>query len=373
MKHPLASDKKVLINLPDLNVPGGVTNYFNVLRLPEYGSIDYFFVNQSAPHSLLIKAFWLLSLYIKFISKARHYDLIHLNVSLNFKSYYRDMGFIILSRMLGKKYLVFFHGWEFDFEEKIKRSRWQKRLFQATYGEMNACIVLGTMYQKKVAALGLRPECSVYLETTVAEDLFINELNIASKLEQNKTLNILFLARILASKGVYIALDAFQMLQKKRNGSAQIGPALQFLVAGDGPELSNVKAYVREQKIEGVSFCGYVLHREKHQVLVDSHIFLFPTCYPEGQPSVNLEAMLYGMPVITRTVAGIPDIVEHRVNGFLTDSTEAHVFAEFLEELVKDQSLRQTIGARNHQLALDKFVPQQIVPRMLKIYQDTIQ
>ena len=373
MIHPLASDKKVLINLPDLNVPGGVTNYFNVLRLPEYGHIDYFFVNQSTSQNLLVKSIWLLSLYIKFIGKARQYDLIHLNVSLNFKSYYRDMGFILLSQLLGRKYLVFFHGWEFDFEERIKQSRWRRRLFQATYGKMNACIVLGTMYQKKVAALGLPPDCQVYLETTVAEDLFINELDVASKLDQNQTLNILFLARILASKGIYIALDAFQMLQKKRSGSAHVGPALQFLVAGDGPELSNVKAYVREQKIEGVSFCGYVLHREKHQVLADSHIFLFPTCYPEGQPSVNLEAMLYGMPVITRTVAGIPDIVEHRVNGFLTDSTEAHVFAEFLEELVKDQSLRQAIGARNHQLALEKFVPQQIVPRVLKIYQDTIQ
>ena len=373
MKHPLATDKKVLINLPDLNVPGGVTNYFNVLRLPEYGKIDYFFVNQTTPRSLPIKFFWLLMLYIKFVGKARKYDLIHLNVSLNFKSYYRDMGFILLSWLLGKKYLIFFHGWEFDFEEKIKRSWWQKRLFQATYGKMNACIVLGTIYEKKIAALGLRPECKVYLETTVAEDLFINELDVAGKLEQNQTLNILFLARILASKGVYIALDAFQMLQKKHNGSAPYGPALQLLIAGDGPELNNVKEYVHQQSIEGVLFCGYVLHREKHQVLADSHIFLFPTCYPEGQPSVNLEAMLYGMPVITRTVAGIPDIVEHRVNGFLTDSTEAHVFAEFLEELVKDQSLRQSIGERNHQLALEKFVPQQIVPRILKIYQDTIQ
>ena len=373
MKHQLASDKKVLINLPDLNVPGGVTNYFNVLRLPEYGKIDYFFVNQSVPRSLFVKFLGLLSFYVKFIGKAKQYDLIHLNVSLNFKSYYRDMGFILLSQLLGKKYLIFFHGWEFDFEEKIKRSRWQRRLFQATYGKMNACIILGTIYQKKVKALGLAPDCKVYLETTVAEDLFIRELDVASKLNQRQTVNILFLARILASKGIYIALDAFQMLQKKRNGSAQIGPALQLLIAGDGPELGNVKAYVREQRIEGVSFCGYVLHREKHQVLADSHIFLFPTCYPEGQPSVNLEAMLYGMPVITRTVAGIPDIVKHRVNGFLTDSTEAHVFAEFLEELVRDQPLRQSIGARNHQLALEKFVPQQIVPRMLKIYQQTLQ
>ncbi len=64
-------------------------------------------------------------------------------------------------------------------------------------------------------------------------------------------------------------------------------------------------------------------------------MYLFPT-YHEGMPGSVLEAMGYGLPVITRTVGGLPDFFEHEKMGFITESLDASVFADFLEQLVKD-------------------------------------
>ena len=362
--------RRVLVNVPDLRVKGGVTNYFNALRLTEYGNISYFPVNRVAEGNWISKGFFLFFFYLKFIRRARQFDLVHLNVSLNFKSYYRDMGYILLLRLLGKKYIVFFHGWRSAFEAKINASSWQKTLFRHTYGKMDTCIVLGSKYEEKVRHLGVEKHCRFYLETTVADDTYINETDIRQKLTAHPPLTILFLARILEQKGVYIALDAFQCL--KEGLSAEERASISLNIVGDGPELSRVKEYTSQQGMTNVIFSGYVQGRQKHDVLAASHILLFPTYYPEGQPCVNLEAMLYGMPVVTRAVAGVPDFLTHGDDGFLTLEKDPKVFAEFLKHLIRNPALHQKMGWNNHQRALSEFIPSQVVPRLLTIYRETI-
>ncbi len=231
---------------------------------------------------------------------------------------------------------------------------------------MNSCIVLGSVYEEKIRQLGVEDYCTFYTETTVADDTYIKEIDVRQKLKPHDSINVLFLARILEQKGIYIALDAFRRL-KERLGQKQ-GARTFLNIAGDGSELDKVKAYVQKQGMSDVIFSGYVQGREKHDVLTSSHILLFPTFYPEGQPSVNLEAMLYGMPVITRAIAGVPDLLTHGDDGLLTLATDAEVFADFLEQLVRDSALRGKMGWSNHQRALREFVPSQVIPRLLTIY-----
>ena len=363
-------NKRILINVPNLHVKGGVTNYFNALELAKHDSISYFFVNRQNEGNWLSKGIFLPLFYIKFLWRVKSFDLVHLNVSLNFKSYYRDMGFLVLLKLLRKQCVVFFHGWESSFENKIKGSGWKRKLFQQTYGQMDACIVLGSIYEQKLKILGVKESCTFHLETTVADDTFIKEDHVSQKLEQYDPLNILFLARILKEKGVYIALEAFKQLQSKLSSTG--GPRVSLTVAGDGPELDRAKAYASEEGIPNVTFIGYVQGQQKHDVLVSSHILLFPTYYPEGQPSVNLEAMLYGMPVVTRSIAGVPDLLKHGDHGLLTLETDTEVFADLLEQLVMNHTLRHKIGWENHQKAMQEFVPSKVVPRILAIYEQAL-
>ena len=103
--------KKVLVLTPDIMGEGGVANYYRILNLQEHDHVDYFYVNSAKKQNIVFKGLGLVFKYIQFLFIVGKYDLCHLNISLDFKSYYRDLGYVALIRLFGKKFMCFFHGW----------------------------------------------------------------------------------------------------------------------------------------------------------------------------------------------------------------------------------------------------------------------
>lgn len=358
--------KKVLIVAAHLGCPGGVSGYYNVLGLHEDDNIDYFAVNTANPQPVLATFFRLVVNYIRFFYKliAHRYELIHVNPSLTRNSFYRDAVFIFLAQITGKKVLVFFHGWEDHYEEIVKSSRLKSFIFRSTYAKADKIIVLSRVFKDKLLGLGVSAEKEFFIETTVADPQYLNEFSLTKKIESFESkLEILFLSRMEKEKGIYIALDAFNDFLAKYPGKA-----VSFVIAGDGPELPLVKKYVSERKIPHIRFTGYVRDQMKKDVLLSSHIMLFPTYYGEGLPVCILEAMLYGMPIISRINAGIGDVVEQNVNGYLTESVEPAVFTDYLTKIALNKDLYNQMANNNHRVALEKYTTPIIRKRVLDIY-----
>ncbi len=357
---------RLLVLTPHLSYPGGVTNYFETVKLDNLPNCSYFFVNFPANSKKILKVLALALKYIEFFFKVGKYDMVHLNVSLNFNSYYRDLGYILISRLFSKKTLVFFHGWEESFEQKIMGNRFDRFLFGASYDKVDTFVLLSTRFEKKLKNMLARPEEKNYfLITTFGDDTYLNEFNISEKLQKENDFNILFLSRILATKGIYIALDAYARVKEKLKHMK-----INFIVAGTGEELENVKQYVKEKNIADVQFPGYIKGYDKHKLLTNSDIMLFPTCYPEGLPSVILEGMMYGMPIISRINAGVPDVVTNGKQGYISESTDASVFAGYLEQILADNAARKQMGLNNHEEARKKYTSSSIRRRLLNIYNE---
>ncbi|GAG00324.1 unnamed protein product, partial [marine sediment metagenome] len=173
-----------------------------------------------------------------------------------------------------------------------------------------------------------------------------------------------FVSRIEKEKGVFIAIDAFERLQQMTDKK------MKLLIAGDGQGLDAAMAYVKEKNLENIEFPGYIKDEVKHSVLSDIHICFFPTYYGEGIPSTILEGMLYGMPIVSRINAGIPDQVEEGVNGFLLESTNPEDFVPILHDLVTHPEKIQEIGQRNHLKARKRYTRENIRMRLLNIYRE---
>jgi glycosyltransferase involved in cell wall biosynthesis len=358
--------KKILILVPDLNLPGGVTNYYNTLQLEKSGNISYFTVNKLKSQSGVATVFRLISNYCKFFYTLikNGYQLIHVNPSLDKRSFYRDLVFIFIARMLNRKTLVFFRGWLDSYEEEIKKSRFKSFLFRISYAKAAKYIVLSNIFKDKLIRLGVPSGTDFFIETTVADSSYLSELDLGKKLSSFKQkINFLFLARIEKEKGVYIAIEAYKDFFEKHPGISSC-----LIIAGDGPELQAVKKYVEVNKVPNIKFTGYVRGEMKKDLLLSSHIMLFPTYYGEGLPNSILEGMLYGMPVISRSIAGIPDVVTNGVNGFLSESLQPTVFAGFLSVLANNSELYGNIAAKNHEKAVDKFTAERVRERILAIY-----
>lgn len=360
--------KKILVLVPDLRLPGGVTNYYNALKLETSANVEYFTVNSYKQESGIMTIFRLFKNYFRFffLLLRKRFDIIHINPSLDHRSFYRDFGFIMISRLMRRKKLIFFRGWNDEYEEKIRKSKFRSYLFRISYAKADRYIVLSELFKKKLIQMGVPASVPFSIETTVADSSFINELDLEKKyLGSLSYLQFLFISRIEKEKGVFIAIDAFNDFLSKSQGTKA-----KLVIAGDGPALPEAKKYVEEKKIAGVEFLGNVRGEKKKKALLESHIMLFPTYYGEGMPNSILEGMLYGMPVVSRNNAGIPDVVEHGVNGYLTDSIEPSVFTDFLKDLTSNKEILKKMAWNNNQKGIQLFTTEKVRDRILKIYEE---
>jgi glycosyltransferase involved in cell wall biosynthesis len=147
------------------------------------------------------------------------------------------------------------------------------------------------------------------------------------------------LARLDARKGIRFLLEALARLLPDL-------PQASLIVGGEGEERGALEGRARALGIAGrVTFAGPVRdHRDFYRGL---DLFALPSL-DEGFGLVVLEAMAAGLPVIGARAGGIPEILQHDVNGLLVPPGDAAAIAEGVRALWGDPALRRRLleGAR---------------------------
>src|SRR6185503_12296030 len=86
--------------------------------------------------------------------------------------------------------------------------------------------------------------------------------------------------------------------------------------------------------------------------------------------NVVMEASAAGVPVIATDVAGVPELVEDGVTGFLVGPNNVDCLANNLQKLLLDSDMRQRMGRAGMDKMLREFSVEAMVARMIKIYDD---
>lgn len=149
---------------------------------------------------------------------------------------------------------------------------------------------------------------------------------------------LLFVGRLAAVKGLPILLDAVARLAKDR-------PDVKLVVAGDGPDRATLEAQAAKLGVSArVEFRGYQSQAQVRDLLGRTDVFVMAS-FAEGVPVVLMEAMAAGVPVVATQIAGVPELVEDGVSGFLVPPGESHQLAEKAGMLLDDADLRNRFGA----------------------------
>jgi glycosyltransferase involved in cell wall biosynthesis len=344
--------KKVLIVVPDLNLPGGVANYYKTLMLDKHKDIRYFNINGGLFKNTVLR---LIERNVSFFFLLFKFNIVHINPSLQKKSFLRESVLIALTLVHKKKIIVFVRGWNNHFEEKIRNNKIYNKIFKLLWCRVNLIIVLGNIFKNKVQSLGY--EKNIILETTLSQ----YQSTIPKSINKNKAVNLLFISRLVKEKGVYIAIDALKIIQEKYNVKNVI-----LNIAGDGLIRQEVEKYIHENKIINCNVLGAVSGEKKNDLFKKSHILIFPTYYGEGLPNAILEAMGSGLPIISRVNAGIPDHVEEGVNGFLTTTLKPKWYAETIIKLL-DNNIYQIIS-KNNIIKADDYSIHAVKSRLFNLY-----
>lgn len=358
---------RVLILHPDFKDPGGVAGYYNKLVGKFKVGVKHHIVGKRPDEKGMFAAIYrMLSDYLSFVTScsSEKFDIIHVNPSFDRKSFLRDGIYLLLARVGNRKTVVFFRGWQKAFEVSMTQNApW---LFKFMYGHANAFIVLSEEFKRALEGFGCKQP--IYREVTVIDDDNLRRFNIKDTLKSRlaaKERRIIFLSRIVRAKGIYETIEAVDILRRKY-------PECELLVAGQGRELENVKTFARTRKISNVKFLGYVSGPEKTELLQHAHVLCFPTYYGEGLPNAVIEAMAFGIPVVTRPVGGIKDFFINGKHGFCSSSIEPAVYAGHMEKLFNDEDLYSRISMNNHEFAKLNFMASQAALRLEKIYSSIV-
>ena len=109
-----------------------------------------------------------------------------------------------------------------------------------------------------------------------------------------------------------------------------------------------------------------------HKELSAAGIFAL-TSLEENSPMGIEGAMVAGVPVVTSNRCGMPYMVRDGESGLLVDPNDTDDIARWLAQLLENDELRWSIGAKGREIALDRFHPAKVATRTLEVYLRTVQ
>jgi len=118
----------------------------------------------------------------------------------------------------------------------------------------------------------------------------------------------------------------------------RIGSCFEYTVVGDGTYLNEVKHQIAETKTN-IHFTGFLSNLRP--TLTTSDIFLYYS-HHDVFPTVILEAMASGLPVVTNNIGAVSEIIDNEKDGYVAENDDDYL--KYLMNLLGDHELRQKIG-----------------------------
>jgi len=347
---------------------GGVAQYHQYLRSYLDPNVKYFIRGVRRQHSSFSRAIFPLVyavdlLRFLLLMVFGNYSLVQFNTSFGKTGIIRDILFIRIVQFYKKQYVVFFHGIDQEVVKWVENKIWQ--FFKKTFLKANAIWVLSNMMKGRIKEWGYVH--NIIVETTTVDAALLNgfhyEENIY-KYKNYKSFEILFLSRIEKMKGIYEAIDAFRLINKKY-------PITLFRIYGDGSERQKVLDYIAKDLNRTIYYGGYVNGMSKVKAYSQGHLYLFPS-YSEGMPISLLEAMAFGLPVITSSVGGIPDFFVQSHMGYITLDITPVMLSDLMESLLINPQKCEEISRFNYNYAKDHFYAHVVAQRVMRQYKNLI-
>jgi colanic acid/amylovoran biosynthesis glycosyltransferase len=156
---------------------------------------------------------------------------------------------------------------------------------------------------------------------------------------------ILAVGRLVEKKGFDVLIDACAILRDR-------GVAFQCRLVGEGTERANLRARIAHLNLGAmVRLAGPQPHAELIGTFREAAVVAAPCVIGtdgdrDGLPTVLLEAMALGVPCVSTTVTGIPELVRDGVTGLCVPPRDPQALAAALERLLDDADLRVDLATR---------------------------
>ena len=340
-----------------LNVKGGMTTVVENFIGNKFKNIKLYYVATHIEKSKILQViYFILSIFkVLYYILVKNITIIHMHFSER-GSFYRKYIILKIGKIFKKKIIIHMHGAEF---KQIFESSNQKIKYKITefLRESDKVIVLGESWENYVNSIDsdiktiIMPNSVQYPEYIVAR--------------AKNNINILFLAVLTRRKGIFDLINAANIILKNNKITDK---KIKFTIAGSGESENDAKKMVKELGLDkNFEFVGWVNNEKKNQLLRNSQIFVLPS-YNEGLPMAILEAMSYGIPVITTNVGSIEDVIKNDRTGLIHSPGKIEELVKCIEVCINDEKKWQEFSSNGKQLIEHRYNKEKYFENMENLY-----
>lgn len=358
--------RKALILRPDPTIVGGVTVHIEQLfasSLSKAWDLDTFVVGRPpGPEGVAAKvgrAFgssWALGRTLW----ERKPSIVHVNTSLVPDALFRDAVYMAVAKQAGCRVVCQVHG-GFTPEELVSRMFGRLPTGRAMLARMlGLADALVLLVPGEVPPLrALLPDARIdIIPNAVDETLYRRP-----PARRPGPPRLLFLGRVVESKGIFDLIDAVAMLTAD-------GLDFEVRVVGAGDD---AKAAQRRSETLGIAdrvrWDGALYGNAKIAAWVDADLFVFPSKHPEGLPYTLLESMAAGTPMVTTRSGGIGDVVGEGDQGLVVAPGDVAAFADAVRTLLLDPVRAEAMGRRGRATVIERYALRQLGARFEAVYE----
>jgi glycosyltransferase involved in cell wall biosynthesis len=213
----------------------------------------------------------------------------------------------------------------------------------------NAIVVAGTKsreFNERISPRG-KPIFTAYQST---EDHFLMtevETHSTGRKTRSDKITILYLSRIVESKGLDVLIRAFSEIEKNHKH-------VTLVVAGNGPFRNYCEILAKHLMVKSISFYGDIPNEDAWNIYEKADIFVLPCSGRNGTEAWGLvinEAASMSLPVITTDAVGaVGDLVKDGINGYVVKAGVPAELRLAIEALINDKAKRERMGKKSRKL-----------------------
>lgn len=349
--------EKVCMVIPSFSAKGGITavaNGYRDSKLEKDYDVKYIETYCDAGKAAVIAKAFLA--YIKFFFLVIFWRpaIVHIHSSFG-GSFYRKLPFILIAHCFRRPIVNHIHGADFGVFYRNAGTK-KKRLVRNTYEKCDVIVALSDEWREKLQEVVSQKKIRVIENYSV-----LNHKAIEERSQKKNTHTILFLGFICDRKGCYDVPDIVEKV------IVDI-PDAKFILAGSG-EIDAVKAKCSDSVKVHIEFPGWIRGSEKDRLLREADVFFLPS-YNEGMPMSILDAMGYGLPIVSTTVGGITKIVHDGKNGFVFEPADKNGMAEAIVKILSDENMLKTMGQSSVKIIEDGYSLEKHIENLEGTYRD---
>lgn len=281
--------------------------------------------------------------------------IIHINTSLVPRAYWRDFVYLSVAKAFGRQVVSQIHGGALPEQFATNGvTRFLLRRF------LRASAIVTVLSSEELRAYEAFDKDAHF--ELVPNAISLTGCLIGSRVSAKEdSLRLVYVGRIVRSKGVFDVLTALALLRQE-------GLVCKFQVAGSGEDESQVRdAIVRLGLDAEVTLLGPVFGAAKNKLWLDSDALVFPT-YFEGLPYSLLESMAAGCVPIISPVGGIPDVMQDGIHGIFVPVHSPVAVANAIRRLANDRLELQRMSLAGRERIREQYTVDRLADRFGEIY-----